>query len=233
MIWYEEFAKADPPFTLINSCTFVGNLHGGPTLIAAASDEQKAPTSRPSSRARSCGARASPSPAPAPTSVACRRKAEIDGDELVVTGQKIWTSYAHVADWQELLVRTDPSAPKHKGISWVICDMRSPGHRDPRDQDDEPRHRLLRGLLRRGPHPARQRRGRAEQRLAHRDVDPELRTRHGVHGRPGRHGVDGREADRRGDDPHRPRRTRPAIADDEIAGPAGDRCGPRWRRCGR
>ena len=42
MIWYEEFAKADPPFTLNNSCTFVGNHHGGPTLIASGNDEQKA-----------------------------------------------------------------------------------------------------------------------------------------------------------------------------------------------
>jgi alkylation response protein AidB-like acyl-CoA dehydrogenase len=47
----------------------------------------------------------------------------IDGDELVVTGRKIWSSYAHLADFQELLVRTDPSSKRHSGLTWVICEM--------------------------------------------------------------------------------------------------------------
>jgi alkylation response protein AidB-like acyl-CoA dehydrogenase len=56
-----------------------------------------------------------------------RLRAEVVGANLVLNGQKIWTSHAHLATYQETLVRTGPTSPKHKGITWLVCDMRSPG----------------------------------------------------------------------------------------------------------
>src|SRR5947208_9326208 len=54
-------------------------------------------------------------------------RAARQGDRFVVKGQKVWTSMAHVADWCFLLVRSDPAAARHKGLSFLLVDMRSPG----------------------------------------------------------------------------------------------------------
>ena len=124
LIWYEEFARsgAHDPSTL-----FVGLNHGGPTLIARGSEEQKAFHLPKILRGEVIWCQGFSEPGAGSDLGGLSTRAVIDGDDLVVTGQKIWTSFAQIAQYQELLVRTDPAAPKHKGITWVICPMGLPG----------------------------------------------------------------------------------------------------------
>jgi alkylation response protein AidB-like acyl-CoA dehydrogenase len=124
LIWYEEYARTGLPAM---DTRFVGLAHAGPTLMARATAEQQAYHLPRILRGEVVWCQGFSEPEAGSDLAGLRTKAVVDGDELVVTGQKIWTSFAPVADWQELLVRTNPNVPKHKGISWVICDMRSPG----------------------------------------------------------------------------------------------------------
>jgi len=124
LIWFEEYAKAKAPYLGAN---FVGINHGGPTLIARATEEQKKYHLPKILKGEVVWCQGFSEPGSGSDLASLSTKAVIDGDQLVITGQKIWTSFAHIADYQELLVRNDPNAPKHKGISWVICDMHAPG----------------------------------------------------------------------------------------------------------
>ncbi len=124
LIWYEEYALAGAPQP---RSTFVGLRHAGPTLILRGSDSQKAFHLPKVLGGELTWCQGFSEPGAGSDLASLRTRAVIDADSLVVSGQKIWTSYADVATYQELLVRTDPDAPKHRGISWVICDMRLPG----------------------------------------------------------------------------------------------------------
>ncbi|MCW2538406.1 MAG: putative acyl-CoA dehydrogenase [Frankiales bacterium] len=124
MIWYEEMVRAGAPST--GSFT-VALGHAGPTIMANGTKEQQALYLDRIISGDTPWCQGFSEPGSGSDLASLRTRAVIDGDELVVNGQKIWTSYAHIADFQELLVRTDPEAPKHKGITWVVMAMDTPG----------------------------------------------------------------------------------------------------------
>jgi len=124
LIWHEEYARADAPD---NHLCFVALNHAGPTLIASGSEDQKRMHLPKILKGEVIWCQGFSEPNSGSDLASLRTQARVEGDHLVVNGSKIWTSHGHLSDWQELLVRTDPAALKHKGISWVICDMKSPG----------------------------------------------------------------------------------------------------------
>lgn len=126
LIWYEESARAGAP-EHTNNVFFVALQHAGPTLIARASEEQKAFHLPLILKGDAIWCQGFSEPGAGSDLAAIRTKGVVDDDDLVITGQKIWTSYAVHARYQELLVRTEPGSERHKGLTFVICDMKTPG----------------------------------------------------------------------------------------------------------
>ncbi|MBM4206069.1 MAG: acyl-CoA dehydrogenase [Gammaproteobacteria bacterium] len=119
----EEFATAQVP----------GGLGGQgvsmlvPTLLELGTEEQKRRFIQPTIRGEMVWCQGYSEPGAGSDLASLRTSAVLEGDEWVVNGQKIWTSTAHLADWIFCLVRTEPDAPKHQGISFLLFDMKTPG----------------------------------------------------------------------------------------------------------
>ena len=123
VIWNQEEGKFPTPGSVFD----IGQGMAAPTLMAWANEEQKRKHLPPLASGEHIWCQLFSEPAGGSDLAALRTRAEKDGDEWVLNGQKIWTSGAHYSDYGIIVVRTDPAVPKHKGLSYFFLDMKSAG----------------------------------------------------------------------------------------------------------
>ena len=121
-IFNEELAYHRVPGPDLISVGYVG-----PTLLVYGTDEQKQSYLEDIVNSRVAWCQGYSEPGSGSDLASLQTRAVRDGDDYVINGQKIWTSNAHRADWMFALVRTDPDAPKHRGITYLLVDMQTPG----------------------------------------------------------------------------------------------------------
>ena len=105
----------------------IGYGMGAPTVVSHGSEEQKTRYLRPLFTGEEVWCQLFSEPGAGSDVASLSTRAERDGDEWIVNGQKVWTTLAHVSRWGMLLARTDPEAAKHKGLTYFVVDMHAPG----------------------------------------------------------------------------------------------------------
>jgi alkylation response protein AidB-like acyl-CoA dehydrogenase len=122
-LFWEEMARVEAP-PMANS---LGLGLIGPTIIAYGTDEQKKRFIPKILSAEEIWCQGFSEPNAGSDLAALQTEARLDGDHYIVNGQKVWTSYGWIGNWCELVVRTDSNVPKHRGLSVLLIDMKSPG----------------------------------------------------------------------------------------------------------
>lgn len=123
VIWGQEESKFQVPANVF----MIGLGMAGPTLMAHASDAQKKRWIPKMARGEEIWCQLFSEPSAGSDLASLRTRAERDGSSWIINGQKIWTSGAHYSDFGLLVTRTDPSLPKHAGLTYFVVDMKSPG----------------------------------------------------------------------------------------------------------
>jgi alkylation response protein AidB-like acyl-CoA dehydrogenase len=123
VIFYEEYARAGAPARV----SIVGEELLGPTLIAFGTPEQQGRFLPPIRAVRELWCQGYSEPGAGSDLASVATRAALDGDQWVITGQKVWTSLAHVADWCFVLARTEAGSRRGTGLSYLLVPMRQPG----------------------------------------------------------------------------------------------------------